>query len=111
MLIMAHERESLYNDIKISTKGVVFFGTPHGGSGVASLTRVPRNIFDVCTGGSVRAGLLKNIETKSAELIELAEQFVERGYQLRIVTVYEGRPLKPAPASFPVVRGSSSLRI
>jgi hypothetical protein len=104
MLIMAHERESLYNDIKISTKCVAFFGTPHGGSGVASLTRVLRNIFDVCTGGSVRADLLKNLERKSAELAEAAEQFVERAYHLRIVTVYEGRPLKPALASFPVVR-------
>jgi hypothetical protein len=110
MLIMAHERESLYNDIKISTKSVIFLGTPHGGSGVASLTRVLRDIFNICTGGSVRADLLQNLETKSADLMELAEQFVERGHQLKIVTVYEGRPLKPAPASFPVVRAAPSLR-
>jgi cell division FtsZ-interacting protein ZapD len=87
MLIMAHERESIYNDIQTSTKAVVFFGTPHGGSDLASLSRVLRNIFDVCTLGSVRADLLKNLERRSAELAEIAEQFVERASQLKIVTV------------------------
>jgi hypothetical protein len=111
MLIIAHERESLYNNVKLSTKCVAFFGTPHGGSRVASLTRVVRNILDICTGGSVRADLLKNLERSSTELEDITEQFVDRANQLRIVTVYEGRPLKPALASFSVVREVASLNI
>jgi hypothetical protein len=103
MLSIAHERESLYKTIKTSTKSVIFFGTPHSGSDVARLTRVLRNIFNFSTLGSVRADLLKNLERKSVELAEIAEQFVERASQLKIVTVYEGRSLSFTPASFPAV--------
>jgi hypothetical protein len=93
MLTVAHEREGLYNDIKISTQGVVFFGTPHCGSDIANATKVVRDIFSLCTAGSFRADLLKSLETNSADLIEIAAQFVERAVPLRILTVYEGRRL------------------
>ena len=91
MLTIAHEREGLYNDIKVSTKGVIFFGTPHCGSDIANATRVVRDIFSLCTGASFRADLLRSLETNSANLIEVAAQFVERAVRLKILTIYEGR--------------------
>lgn len=93
MLIIAHEREGLYNDIKLSAKGVVFFGTPHCGSDIANATKVIRDIFSLCTAKTFRADLLKSLESNSADLIEIAAQFVERAVPLKILTVYEGRRL------------------
>ncbi|KAK5054527.1 hypothetical protein LTR84_001418 [Exophiala bonariae] len=91
MLIVAHEREGLYNDIKISTKGVIFFGTPHCGSDIANATRVTRDIFSLCTAKAFRSDLLKSLESNSADLIEIAAQFVERAVPLQILSAYEGR--------------------
>jgi hypothetical protein len=93
MLTIAHERQGLYNNIKNSTKGVVFFGTPHCGSDVANATRVLRDIISLSTAGLFRADLLRNLERNSADLVEIAAQFVERAVPLQIVTIYEGRPL------------------
>ena len=102
MLTIAHERQSHYSDISNSTKGVIFFGTPHCGAAVAKMTRILRDVLNVCTIGSVRVDLLKDLETKSEALVELAEQFVERANNLKIITVYEGRPV--LSASLPLVR-------
>ena len=107
MLVIAHERQSQYRSISSSTKSVVFFGTPHGGTDVAKTSRILRDIIHVCTLGSFRTDLLKNLESKSAELVELAEQFIERANPLKIISIYEGRPLLHAPPSFPVVRFSA----
>ena len=111
MLTIAHEREGLYSSVKVSTKGVAFFGTPHCGANIAHATRVVRNIVSLCTAGSFRADLLKNLETNSAELVEVAAQFVERAVRLRILTIYEGRPVG-APVG-PVVsyRQKSALHV
>lgn len=66
-------------------------GTPHLGSDLAKWTRILRDVSNICTLGSVRTDLLKDLETKSAELAELSAQFVERGQVLKIVSVYEAR--------------------
>ena len=68
-------------------------GTPHCGSDLAKWTRLFRDITNACTLGSIRTDLLKGLESKSAELAEIAVQFVQRGVRLPIVSVYEGRPL------------------
>lgn len=38
-LLMANERKELYGSIVQSIRGVAFFGTPHRGSGSASLSK------------------------------------------------------------------------
>ena len=93
LLTVAHERNSIYEDISNSTRGVMFMGTPHFGSDLANWTRVLRNIGNFCTAGSVRIDLLKGLESKSAELAELSMQFIDRGNAIKIVSVYEGKSL------------------
>ena len=68
-------------------------GTPHFGSDLANWTRVLRNIGNFCMAGSVRIDLLNGLESKSAELAELSMQFIDRGNAIKIVSVYEGKPL------------------
>ncbi|KAE8445546.1 hypothetical protein EG329_013310 [Mollisiaceae sp. DMI_Dod_QoI] len=111
MLTIAHERQGLYNDIKVATKGVIFFGTPHCGSDVANTSRVIRDIFSFCTAGSFRADLLRNLERSSDELVEIAAQFVERAIRLQIVTVYEGRPLGSAVGPVVVNKASAVMNL
>jgi hypothetical protein len=98
-LIIAHEQQNKYSDIKTSSKVAVFFGTPHAGSGAANLSRVLRNVVKFL--GSTRVDLLRNLERNSIQLEEIAEQFVERAAELKILSVYKGRPLS---SLVPIVR-------
>lgn len=92
-LALAQERQKLYGDIKSSTIGVVFFGTPHAGSDIARWTRVIRDIANAATFGNARSDLIKNLERRSGELAELAASSVERLEELQIISVYERKPL------------------
>ncbi|KAF8247676.1 hypothetical protein K440DRAFT_600776, partial [Wilcoxina mikolae CBS 423.85] len=88
-LIIAHEREEHYRDIKACVKGIVFMGTPHVGSDLAAATKVLRDIANFIAVGTVRKDLLKVLEPKSQELQDIAEQFVHRGSGLEVVSMYE----------------------
>ncbi|KAF8533443.1 hypothetical protein BDD12DRAFT_486815 [Trichophaea hybrida] len=88
-LIIAHEREEHYRDIKACVKGIVFMGTPHVGSDLAAATKVLRDIANVVAVRTVRKDLLKALEPKSQELQDIAEQFVHRGSGLEVVSIYE----------------------
>lgn len=108
LLTIAHEANGTYGDISKCTVGVMFMGTPHLGSDLANWSRIFRGIGNICTLGSIRTDLLKGLETKSAELAELSAQFVHRAEGLKIVSVYEGRPIASA---LPIVRNIVSYDI
>jgi hypothetical protein len=90
LLVVAHERQSIYQQLSESIKGVVFLGTPHHGSDKAKWTKYLRSLARIITLDSIRTDLLKNLETNSQELTDLSKQCVERLETLtRIESVYE----------------------
>ncbi|KAK0509728.1 hypothetical protein JMJ35_008122 [Cladonia borealis] len=89
-LVLAHEAEVFYGNIVNSTKGVVFLGTPHGGSKLAAWGTLLSNVVNSVTfGQAVRKDLLKNLERDSAVLEEISRQFVQRAESLQIMSFYE----------------------
>jgi hypothetical protein len=92
-LIIAHERER-YKGLEQSISGVVFMGTPHRGADVAYWSRILGQIANIPLRGSIRTSLLADLQPKSHTLGEICSQFVERGKDLQIFTLYERRKMK-----------------
>ncbi|PVH82960.1 hypothetical protein DL98DRAFT_487647 [Cadophora sp. DSE1049] len=89
------QRESQYKQIHDNVRGVIFFGTPHQGSGLAdyatTLARIPLAI-----GVDTHPQLLKGLKKKSKDLKRLTDSF--RKYLdtsgISVVSFYELRTLK-----------------
>jgi len=103
-LILAHDDETRYQDIKDSTRGIVFMGTPHHGADIAAWGRFLGKIGNVITIGFIRTDLIRDLKSKSRELTDIASSFVRRTTRLRIVSIYErgtmGGILVPSDESF-----------
>ncbi|KAF7198642.1 Protein SERAC1 [Pseudocercospora fuligena] len=93
-LILAHERQDLHENIGPMVKGIMFFGTPHRGSEIASWSTIFSNLASLTTAGQIRSDLLKNLESSSITLRDISTQFVARAAGLQIVTFYEQEKLK-----------------
>ena len=91
---MAHELEGDFGDFKESVKGIVFMGTPHLGAEIAAATKFLRNAFNIITIWGVLGNLLKDLEPGSRELQLVSQQFVNRGQELLIVSMYEQKLTK-----------------
>lgn len=68
-------------------------GTPHRGSGLASLGGILGALDGVVNlggfGKSVRKGLVKDLKKNSKALTDISRSFIERAAYLRIVSFYE----------------------
>jgi len=79
-----------------STKGIVFLGTPHQGSKLATWGILLSNVVNSLTlGQAVRMDLLRNLETGSATLEEISRQFIQRAVPLQIMSFYEMQTERP----------------
>mgnify|MGYP001606572691 CR=1 FL=1 len=77
-----------------SVSGVVFMGTPHRGSKVASLAQVLSKIVDVATLGSlIRTDLLRTLRVSSAELETISRHATLLLKSLAVISFYEQKPL------------------
>lgn len=88
---------ALFNDcahIAKSVSGVVFMGTPHRGSKVASTAQVLSKIINVATLGSLlRTDLLRTLKVASAELETISRHATERLKYISVISFYEKKPL------------------
>ncbi|OJJ37806.1 hypothetical protein ASPWEDRAFT_39543 [Aspergillus wentii DTO 134E9] len=83
--------KKIFEDIKDSTKGMAFFGTPHHGAkkkSLASLGLVVAHIVRKVQGAPGNA-LAKSLEADSNITDELALMFERQSKDLRFITVYE----------------------
>jgi hypothetical protein len=85
--VYAHERSNIYGDILNSVHSIIFFGTPHQGSGAATLgtflTRLSRGL------GIHSANVLAELETWSNPLVELTTSFAQLAPKYEITTFFE----------------------
>jgi len=85
--VYAHARSNIYGDILNAVHSIVFFGTPHQGSGAATLgtflTRLSRGL------GIHSANVLTELETWSSPLVELTTSFAQLAPKYEITTFFE----------------------
>ena len=86
---MAHAHSARYHSVAAAIKGVMFLGTPHRGSDIASWSKILGHIANVPMLGSIRTDLLEDLRPKSELLMTISSDFVERGAGLSIFSIYE----------------------
>lgn len=95
-IVLAHETAAQYGPILASTTGVVFMGTPHRGSRLASWATILANVTNSLTlGQGVRNDLLRELRRNSDLLKDVSRQFVHRAAPLKIWTFVEQRLERP----------------
>ena len=102
-MIIAYERDQFRKEF-LSSKGVVFMGTPHRGSALASPGKLLSDIANAAlhTSGSYRftgginTPLVRNLRQNSTELLGIADSFTDRASVLRIITFYETEITPPS---------------
>ncbi|KAK3305959.1 uncharacterized protein B0T15DRAFT_533930 [Chaetomium strumarium] len=74
-LTLARNEWKVYGDILTSTKGIVFFGTPHRGSDVTQWGEVIANIKAASFGTRARTPFFKFLRPNAKDLLDLSEDF------------------------------------
>jgi hypothetical protein len=92
-LILA-EHESPYTEVYESTRGLIFFGTPHQGSNIATYTATLVSIANAVT-AKPPADLLQSLRRNSGLLIKLNKDFLlrEQARHYGVVSFYETKPM------------------
>ena len=94
MLAVAHERAKLYQATLQTIKGVIFLGTPHAGSDLASMLNWLAKIAKVASLGHTNNQLVEALKSQGNDLLEISESFVERGEYLdKIYSFFEQEKL------------------
>jgi hypothetical protein len=122
LLLSRNNPESHLQDIFNSTKGVIFMGTPHGGSWMASWMEIPATALGFVK--SSNKSLLDILETKNELLESLHVEFLEMVRELResgrdrgfeVTCFFEELPLstfgKVVPKKSAVLYGYNSISI
>jgi triacylglycerol esterase/lipase EstA (alpha/beta hydrolase family) len=86
-LIIAHEASSVYGVFSELTSAILFMGTPHRGSDVASWASTVSSI--AMLGRGVRRDLLNSLKQDSGVLSDISSQFIHRTVGLSILTFTE----------------------
>lgn len=85
--------EAQYSRIKDSTKGIVFFGTPHRGSDKATYGSILANVATTMM-RKPSSKLINALKTNSDDLEELTARFRFQAPDYQILTFYEMKPMK-----------------
>lgn len=89
MLALAHERSSQNQALLQSTKGVLFLGTPHAGSDLASMLDCLAKLAKVVSFGHSNSKLVEVLKSHGNVFLEISESFIERGQNLKIYSFFE----------------------
>ena len=106
-LVWAH-REPRYKPIKDHTLGIVFFGTPHQGSGKANYGKTLANLAAGVM-HKPKSKLINALQSNSDTLMRLTSEFKFDAPNIQILTFYEMKPMGGIFKSLVSMRGSSPL--
>lgn len=95
--MFAHEDQANYGRVLKSIIGIMFLGTPHKGSDLASLGRIVGTIINslTITKPAVKRDLLDQLKYDARELHDLSLSVRNRLQDMTVVTFYETKPLPP----------------
>ncbi|KAK1487859.1 ankyrin repeat protein [Colletotrichum cuscutae] len=94
-VIMAHEQDRHYSCILDRIHGVVFFGTPHRGSSLATWDEIGTRIVKATTlGYATNRKLSSNLKVDSMFLKSISESFAARGEEFEVRSFYETERMK-----------------
>ncbi len=83
----ARATERTYRNILDSTTGILFFATPHRGSGAASIANLLLNVAKYT--GNWRPGLIGPLTKDSEYLSNLSQDFKDRLSAIKVKSFYE----------------------
>jgi len=105
--VLAHEDDVIYGQLLKSITGVVFLGTPHGGSNAAILASAVGRIVNaflpvpITSGGlqprAARTDLLDYLKPGSSTLNYLSQSVRHRLADLMIISFHESSAQSPMP--------------
>jgi len=78
----------MYQGILQSVKGVIFLGTPHAGSELASMLTWLAKIAQAASLGHTNSQLVGALKSQANDLLEISESFVERGDSLEKINSF-----------------------
>lgn len=83
-------RSEMYTTVSKYIHGVLFFGTPHRGSDIASWGTTFSKILRASSfGTSTNSSLIKDLQRKSKTLDMISRSFADCGKDTNIVSFYE----------------------
>ena len=82
-----------FKSIKLSTRAIAFFGTPHRGGNLADLGSVLASVA-LCLTGGVKNNFMETLQKNSTAAADIQELFKEQAQEYRIVSFYETLPFK-----------------
>ncbi|KAK3990804.1 Alpha/Beta hydrolase protein [Cladorrhinum sp. PSN332] len=82
------KQDPAFRDISTSTKGIVFFGTPHRGSDKAKWLNVLTAITSTMT-NRPESTFVEALQTNSEALLKISQDFQSLGKEYAIVSFYE----------------------
>lgn len=88
-LVLA-QLDSHFKEIYNATYGIMFLGTPHSGSNVASFVKSVENVIYIAFPGS-QMNLIEDLKKDSVALFNLSDEFRRIASELEIVSFYEQR--------------------
>jgi protein SERAC1 len=87
--VKSHENDR-FKFLLASVRGIMFFGTPHRGSSLATWGKILAKIGSAASLGTVvNTRLSKDLESQSNVLLEISKSFVHRAEYLQIFSFYE----------------------
>lgn len=97
-MILAHRNDN-HKAVLSCTKGIIFMGTPHGGSQYADYGKVLADVANIASRismthrwtGGVRASLIEGLKAQNPELRAIGDDFVAivQTYDLRVINFFE----------------------
>jgi protein SERAC1 len=103
-----------YHSIYVSTYAILFFGTPHGGSSLASIASTTRKIFSTLAPTRVwdsDGAVLDDLTPSSQALLNITDMFAPLMKQFRIVFYWEQEKTDIGPTKQFVVDQQSAAPI
>jgi hypothetical protein len=85
--MFAHARRELYEDLLLSTRHLIFFGTPHQGTDPASLAGIVNGIANRVFGSE--GGALTHLSHWSKPVLEANQNFVHVAEAFHFTTFVE----------------------
>ncbi|KAL8819729.1 MAG: hypothetical protein Q9191_007669, partial [Dirinaria sp. TL-2023a] len=107
-LVLAKQNDRVYASIRLSTRAIVFFGTPHRGGNGTTFGQTAANVVKFFTGNRSN-DLIDTLKSSSKYLAHLTADFAHQYEDYEFLSIVETKGILRAPLRTVVVDSSSSV--